>query len=79
MWFQKKALGMIEKANGIMDKGILITHFSALPTDLSKAFDCLPYDLLLAKLDACSFKNDALYLIFNYLNNRKQSENKFIL
>ena len=52
-----------------MDKG---EHFCELLTDLSKEFDCLPHDLLVAKLDAYGFKNDALYLIFNYLNNRKQ-------
>ena len=61
---------MTEKAKGIMDEG---EHFSVLLTDLSKAFDCLSHDLLTAKLDTSGFKNDKLYyLIFNYLNNRKQ-------
>ena len=57
-----------EKAKRLIDKG---RHFSALLTDLSKV-DCLPHELLIAKLDAYRFKNDALYLISNHLNNRKQ-------
>ena len=38
-------------------------------------FNCLPHDLHIAKLDGCGFKNDALYLVFEYLNNRKQRVN----
>ena len=61
---QQCLIGMIEKAKRIMDNG---GHFSVLLTDLSKMFDCLPHDLLIAKLDAYGFENDTLYLIFNYL------------
>ena len=40
--------------------------------DLSKAFDCLPKNLLLAKLHAYSVDRNSLLLIQNYLSNRKQ-------
>ena len=41
-------------------------------TDLSKAFDCLSHNLLLAKLDAHGFDKTMLKVIQNYLKNRKQ-------
>ncbi|MCH2405854.1 MAG: reverse transcriptase family protein [Nitrosopumilus sp.] len=44
----------------------------AILTDLSKAFDCLSHDLLIAKLEAYGFGNSALKLIYEYLNDRKQ-------
>ena len=41
-------------------------------TDLSKAFDCLNHDLLIAKLEAYGFGHSALAFIFDYMENRKQ-------
>ena len=60
---------MLEKWKSAVDKG---KSFGALLTDLSKAFDCLPHELLLAKLHAYGFSIAALRLIHSYLTNRKQ-------
>ena len=46
--------------------------FGALLTDLSKAFDCLDHELLIAKLNAYGFSLPALKLVRDYLSNRKQ-------
>ena len=47
--------------------------FGALFTDLSKAFDCLSHELLIAKLAAYGFAKKALKLVNSYLSNRTQS------
>ena len=44
----------------------------AILTDLSKAFDCLNHNLLLAKMEAYGFDGSALKFIQNYLKGRKQ-------
>ena len=49
--------------------------FGALLADLSKTFDCLSHELLIAKLNAYRFSIAALRLVQNYLPNRKQRTN----
>ena len=44
----------------------------AILMDLSKAFDCLPHDLLLGKLIVYGLTEKACSLVGSYLSNRKQ-------
>ena len=47
-------------------------YVGAVLTDLSKAFDCLYHELLLAKLETYGFETQPLNFIYNYLSNRNQ-------
>ena len=40
--------------------------------DLSKAYGCLPYDLIIAKFEAYGFDNISLKLFHSYFSNQKQ-------
>ena len=60
---------LIETWKDLLDKHQII---GAMMLDLSKAFDCLPHKLLLAKLEAYGFDNNACNLIKSYLENRHQ-------
>ena len=66
---QNCLLYMTENWKESLDQG---GHYGALLTDLSKAFDCIMHDLLIAKLQAYGFDNDSLNFICNYLVDREQ-------
>ena len=59
----------IDKWKNAVDNGKLA---GALLTDLSKAFDCLNHELLIAKLEAYGFDQSSLKYIYSYLSERKQ-------
>ena len=60
---------MVEKWRKSLDKA---GKCGVLLTDLSKAFDCLIHDLLIAKLHAYGFDYPSLKLIHSYLTGRLQ-------
>ena len=60
---------MLDKWHKAIDSG---KFAGALLTDLSKAFDCLNHELLIAKLEAYGFDLSSLSYIYSYLSDRKQ-------
>ena len=54
---------MMEKFKEILDEG---NHFGALFIDLSKAFDCIDHELLIAKLHSYGVSNISNRLIYSY-------------
>ena len=66
---QTALLSLIEKWRKALDaKGFA----GAILMDLSKAFDTINHELLIAKLHAYGFSKDALLLLLSYLSDRWQ-------
>ena len=66
---QHALINLIEACRKCLDgKGIM----GIVLMDLSKAYDCLPHDLLIAKLAAYCFGTGSLNLLHSYLSYRKQ-------
>ena len=66
---QHALLRLVENCKKALDQKM---NTGAVFIDLSKAFDCLNHDLLIAKLDAYGFTRLALKYIKSYLRDRKQ-------
>ena len=66
---QHYLMAMIEKWRKLLD---IRGHAGVLLTDLSKVFDCIDHELVIAKLHAYGFDTDALKFIHSYLKGRKQ-------
>ena len=60
---------LLENLKKSLDNGF---KTGILLTNLSKAFDSISHDLLLAKLNAYGFSRNSLNLINDYLTGRKQ-------
>ena len=60
---------LLEKWRVSIDRGL---EFGILLNDFSRAFDCLPHDLFIAKLFAYGFDDKALRIIHDYLRHCKQ-------
>ena len=63
---QHSLIDLLEKWKESADQG---HAFGAL---LSKAFDCLPHNLLITKLNTYGFNNKAVMFVYDYLTSRKQ-------
>ena len=69
---QHSLLEMLEKWKLVLDKGY---NLGTIFLDLSEAFDRLNRELLLAKLNAYGFSENAIAYIKSYVPNRYQRTN----
>ena len=62
-------MGLLEYVVGVFEEGM---HVGATLCDLSKAFDCISHDVLLAKLVYYGLDNTSIALMRSYLDGRRQ-------
>ena len=65
---QTALVPMIEKWKQLLDKK---GYAGAIIMDLSKAFNTINHELLLAKFYASSFSKHSILVVLSYLSNRK--------
>ena len=63
---QHVLLRLIEQWRACLDENKVVGR---ILMDLSKAFDCLPHDLLIAKLEAYGVERNSLLLLMSYLKD----------
>ena len=77
MWVYERApfssLSLLYDWKKAKQGGYDISVFAAVLTDLSKVFDCINQELLIAKLNAYGFDSPSLKFIYAYLNFREQN------
>ena len=73
---QHVLLRMIETWRKCLDENKIV---GATLTDLSKAFNCLSHDLLVAKLEAYALDTKTLKLMLSYLSGRSVSRLGIVL
>ena len=66
---QQVLIRLLEEWREKLDKNFVV---GSVLLDLSKAFDCVPHDLIIAKLAAYGIERKTLRLIYSYLKGRKQ-------
>lgn len=66
---QTTLLKIIEDWKKALDEN---KYIAAILMDLSKAFDCLPHNLILLKLEAYGLSEKSINLLNSYLSGRRQ-------
>ena len=66
---QHVLIRLLEKWRECLDNNYVV---GVVVMNLSKAFDCVPHELLIAKLEAYGINENLLAYLHSYLSNRKQ-------